>query len=139
MFLNCNQTFNEDLYSQQLQHVYENIRKRPALVDRRNIVLFLDNVKPRSARITQLKILDLGWYILHLPPYSPDLAPIDFFLFRFQQNAFNVKHIFQEYQVKTCVENFMSWKPAKFYLRGINKLLDRWQKETQNNVEYTID
>ena len=37
------------------------------------------------------------------------------------------------------VENFWSSKPAKFYFRGINKQLDKWQEFIQNNGEYTRD
>ena len=45
----------------------------------------------------------------------------------------------QEDQVKMAVENFFSSKPTEFYLRGINKLLDKWQEAIQNNGEYTIN
>ena len=81
-FLNCNQTLNADLYSQQVQCVHVNLlRKRPALVSRRDIVLFHDNTRLHSARITQRRILDLNWSVLPHPPYSPDLASSDFHLF----------------------------------------------------------
>ena len=45
----------------------------------------------------------------------------------------------QENQIQTFVENFLSSKSDEFYLRGINKLLDKWQEVIQNNGEYTID
>ena len=55
-FLKRNQTLSAYLYSQQLQRVHENLqRKRLALVNRRNDVLFYDNARPRFARITQEK------------------------------------------------------------------------------------
>ena len=37
------------------------------------------------------------------------------------------------------VENFLSLKPAEFYLRKINNLPDKWQEVSQNNSKYTID
>ena len=37
------------------------------------------------------------------------------------------------------VEKFLRSKPAEFYLRAINKLLDKWQDVIQNNSDYTID
>ena len=90
-----------------------------------------------SARITKEKILDLGWSVLLHPPYSPDLTPSDFHLFYSQQ--LNDKHLSQEDQVKTFEENFLSSKPVEFYMGGINKLPDNWQKASQNNDKYTID
>ena len=81
-FLNCNQTLNANLNSQQLQHSHENLlRKCPTLVNRRNVAFLYDNAKPPSARITQEKILDLTWSIPLHPPYSPDLTPNDFHRF----------------------------------------------------------
>ena len=84
--------------------------------------------------------MDLGWSVLSYLPYSPDLAPSDFHFFRSLQNVLKNKKFSQEEQVKTFVENFLSSKPAEFYLRGINKLPDKWQQEMiQNNGEYIID
>ena len=41
--------------------------------------------------------------------------------------------------MKTFVENFLGSKLTEFYLKGINKLLDKWQEVIQNNDKYTID
>ena len=41
----------------------------------RDIVLFLHNARPHTAKMTRLNLLALGWEILPHPPYSPDLAP----------------------------------------------------------------
>ena len=47
------------------------------------------------------------------------------------------KKKFLEEQAKTFVKNFLSLKPAEFYLRGINKLPDK--EVIQNNGKYAID
>ncbi|KOC67012.1 Histone-lysine N-methyltransferase SETMAR [Habropoda laboriosa] len=39
-------------------------------------------VKPHTSLVTRQKLLELGWDVLLHPPYSPDLAPSDFHLFR---------------------------------------------------------
>ena len=51
-FLNHNRILNADLYTQQLQQVHKNLRKRSAFVNRRNVVLLYDNEKQNLARIT---------------------------------------------------------------------------------------
>ena len=88
-FLNCNQTLNAVLYSQQLQWVHENLqRKCPTLVNKGNMLLH-NITKPHSARITQERILDLCQSVLPNLPYSPDFAISDFHLFHSIQYALN--------------------------------------------------
>jgi len=41
--------------------------------------------------ITRQKLLQHGWDVLPHPPYSPDLTPSDFHLFRSLQNSLNGK------------------------------------------------
>ena len=37
-------------------------------------------------------------------------------------------------------KNFLNLKQAKFYLKGMNKLTDKWQQDvTENKSEYTIN
>ena len=40
--------------------------------------------------------------------------------------------------MKTFMENSLSSKLAEFYLRGTEKLPDRWQEVIKNNGKYTI-
>ena len=87
-FLNYNQIINADLYTHYLQYVHENLqREHPTLVKRRNIVLLMVNKSHHPAKISQEKILDLGWSVLPNPPYLPNLKPNDLYLFHSQQNA----------------------------------------------------
>ena len=58
------------------------------------------------------------------PPYSPDLAPSDFHLFRFLQTL-NGKTFASENFIKQHLDKFLA---EKFYERGIMKLPERWQK-----------
>ena len=116
------------------------LRKRSAFVNKRNIVFLHNNVGSHSARITQEKIMELGRSVSPYPPYSPDLAPSDFQFLGFLQNGpNNKKKTSQDDQLKTAVENFLNSKPSEFYLRGINKLSDKWQEEIQNKGKYIFD
>jgi histone-lysine N-methyltransferase SETMAR len=60
-----------------------------------NVVLFLyDNVPSHRALATQKKLAYLGFYFLHLPPYSPHLAPSDYHLFPGLKKRLKVCHFF---------------------------------------------
>lgn len=81
-------TIDSDLYCQQLMRLKEALEKnRPELVNRKGVVFHHDNARPHSSITTQQKLRELGWDVLMHPPYSPDLAPSDFHLFRSLQNS----------------------------------------------------
>ena len=73
-----------DLYFKQLQQLHEVLWARyPSLVNRQRVLLLHDNAPAHTSRKTQNKIEELGDIeILPHPPYSPDLAPSDYYLFR---------------------------------------------------------
>jgi putative transposase len=43
----------------------------------KKILLVLDNYKPHHVETTLVKARELGIILVHLPPYSPDLNPIE--------------------------------------------------------------
>jgi len=80
---------NSELYCAQLEMVNEKLLKiRPALVNRRGVLFLHDNTKPHISKMTQEKIKELQWEVLTHPPYSPNLAPSDFNLFRSMEHFF---------------------------------------------------
>ncbi|GFV88423.1 mariner Mos1 transposase [Trichonephila clavipes] len=80
-------TINVDKYCEQLDKLNAAIKeKRPALASRKGIVFHHDNARPHTAAVTQQKLNALGWEVLGHPPYSPDLATSDYYLFKSLQN-----------------------------------------------------
>ena len=82
----CNIT--ADLYCQQLDRVAAKLQGKQ---DR---VYFLhDNARPHVAKSTREKLLKLGWITILHPPYSPDLAPTDYYLYRSLSDYLREKRI----------------------------------------------
>ena len=73
------------------------------------------------------------------PPYSPDLAPSDYYLFRSWQNSLNGETFNDDEVVKSHLVQFFADEDQKFYERGIIKLPERWQKVIKQNGKYIID
>ena len=87
--LSSNQTINSEPYCEQLQRLQQAIeRKRPKLINRRGVVFHHDNARPHTSLITRQKLRELDSEVL-MHPYSPDIAPSDYHLFRSLQNSFN--------------------------------------------------
>jgi len=134
------QTITADLYCQQLDRLKAAlITKRAAMVNRRGVILQHDNARPHAAKITQQKIRDLGWEVLPHPPYSPDIAPSDYHLFRSLQHFLSGKIFRDTHEVETALSEYFASKQASFYREGIEKLPQRWGIVLDNDGEYIID
>lgn len=131
------ETITAEKYCEQLTRLNAALhQKRPGLINRKGIVFHQDNARPHVALKTLQKLRDLEWEILPHPPYSPDIAPSDFYLFRCLYNSLNGKKFNSEEAVKTHLTNFFEGKPKSFYQHGIEKLAERWTLVVERNGDY---
>ena len=112
--------------------------KRPELVNRKHIIFHQDNARPRASLTTRQKLLQLGWEVLIHPPYSPDIAPLNFHLLRSLQNSLNRKNFNTLEDCKRHLEQFFAQKDKKFWEDGIMKLPEKWQKLVEQKGEYVV-
>ncbi|KAG5327304.1 MOS1T transposase, partial [Pseudoatta argentina] len=79
-----NETITEDRYRLHLMHLSRALKeKRPLYAQRHDKVILLhDNARPHVAKPVKTYLETLKWEVLPHPPYSPDIAPSDFRLFR---------------------------------------------------------
>ena len=85
-FVPQGETVTADYYCQTLAHLREQIRRRrPHLWVKtglwRHFLLHHDNATPHTAVPTLAALGETGTDMLAHPPYSPDLAPNDYFLY----------------------------------------------------------
>ena len=78
-----------------------------------------------------------GEALIH-PPYSPDIAPSDFHLFRSLQNSLDGKKFNSLEDCKRHLEQFFAQKDKMFWEEGIMKLPEKWQKVGEQKGEYVV-
>ena len=133
------QTIDSNLYCQQLERLRQAIEKtRPELINRKGVVFHRDNARPHVSIATRQKLRELGWEVLMHPPYSPDLAPSDYHLFRSLQNSLNGTKLASREACENHLSQFFAQKSHKFYSDGIMVLPQRWQKVVEQNGTYLI-
>ena len=95
-----------------------------------------DNARPHMAECVKNYIEPQGWEVLPHPPYSPDLAPSDYHLFRSLSNDLRGRKFTNEDELKSYLQNFFDSKSKSFYEKGIKKLHLRWQEVVNSKGEY---
>ena len=127
-------TITADFYCQQLDRVATKLQGK------QDKVYFLhDNARPHIAKSTRQKLLELGWAVLPHPPYSLDLAPTDYHLFRSLADHLRDKKFDDKDDLKMDLTNFFSQKSKEFYERGILSLPERWRQVIDNNGAYFME
>ncbi|KAF2353489.1 Transposase type 1 [Trinorchestia longiramus] len=128
-FLGVNETINAERYCNDLALMHARLsEKRPALVNRRGPIFLHDNARPHVARMTVQKLTELGYETLPHPPYSPDLSPTDYHLFKHFSTFLDGKTFRFTQEVETTFKDFAASQPLTFYQQGINNLVVRWQR-----------
>ena len=136
-FLPSGQTINKDVYSAQLRRVAAALaKKQPSLVNRKGVLFHQDNARPHTAKATVEVINSLGWELLPHPPYSSDIAPSDYHLFRAMDNHMRNRQFRTREDVENEIKTFFASKDVNFHKCGIYDLVQRWEKVTEANGDY---
>lgn len=103
------------------------VKKRPGKLHRR-ILFHHDNAPAHSCKLSRAVLREYRWEILSHPPYSPDLAPSDFFLF--PELKKNIKGIRWEsiLEAKRAVLDWFKTKDKIFYRNGLERWRHRMEK-----------
>ena len=81
-FVPRGQTVNKEFYIAVLKHLGEAVRrKRPQLWTNQSRVLHHNNAPAHSSFLVRNFLAKNEMTVVPQPPYSPDLSPLDFFLF----------------------------------------------------------
>lgn len=80
------------------------------------------------------KLNDLNYEVLSRPPYSPDLFPITFHLFRNFNNFRKGKIFDNDCQVENAFSDFISSQIPEFFTSGIDKSVRRWENCIENGI-----
>ena len=80
-FVPTGQRVNAAYYVEVLKPLWENVRrKRPDQWRNNTLLLHRDNAPAHAALLTRRFLTDNNMTVVPHPPYSPDLAPSEFFL-----------------------------------------------------------
>ena len=115
-YLPKGQTINAEYYSYLLVQFKDILKeKRPGKVIKG--VLFLhDNAPAHRTLATQKKLTSLGFQCLDHPPYSPDLAPPNYYLFSGLKKQLKGRQFLSDAEVIAATETWLDGQHSDFFL-----------------------
>lgn len=136
--LKPNETITGEVYRRQLMRLSRALKeKRPQFEQRHDkVILQHDNARPHVAKPVKTYLETLKWDVLPHPPYSPDIAPSDYYLFRSMSHGLADQHFTSYEETKKWIDSWIASKDDLFFQAGIRKLPERWEKVVASDGQY---
>ena len=93
---------------------------------KKKVLFHQHNAPCHKSLATMAKLNELSFEVLPRPPYSPDLAPSDYYLFTDLKKMLLGKRFYCNEEVITETNAYFKAKDKSFYKKGIEMLKKRW-------------
>lgn len=110
----------------------ENVRSRRRKSRNTPIWYLHDNAPIHTAEVSKSTIDKCSFTALRHPPYSPDLAPSDFWMFRHLKKHLAGQMFQNKDDLKLAVEDFFENCGPDFFKKPFDDLVVRWKKCVDN-------
>ena len=100
------------------------------------MTLLHDNAPAHTSQVAVAAVQTAGFQVLSHPPYSPDIAPTDYFLFAHLKKHLRGRSFDSNEDVIAAVEAYLDSLPTEFFQQGISALPERWQRVIHSNEKY---
>jgi len=130
-------TYNAEYVTTSLiPQLEEKIRKTRPVLGLRGTKLHWDNARPHVAEATRTLLGTKGVHLLPHPPYSPDLAPSDFYLFGTAKTQIRGQRFTSSDEIVAKMEKILEEIQKDELLRVYNTWLKRLEWVARNGGEY---
>lgn len=125
-----------EYYANILRQLREAIKEKRRGKLTRGVLLLHDNAPVHTAHVAKAAVLESGFETITHPPYSPDLAPSDYFLFPNLKKDLRGHRFSNDEALKAAVVEHFDTKDKKYFYEGLKKLIDRCYKCINIGGEY---
>ncbi|UYV64012.1 SEC14L1, partial [Cordylochernes scorpioides] len=136
-FLPQGRTVNKEYYLQVMRNLREAIRqKRPDLWKNKNWLLHHDNAPAHTLLLVRDFLAKNNTLMMPQPPYSPDLAPCDFFLFPKLKRPMKGRRYAMLDEIKTASKEELKKFFKNDFLKCFEDWKNRWHKCIISHGDY---
>ncbi|GFU03186.1 histone-lysine N-methyltransferase SETMAR [Trichonephila clavipes] len=108
-------------YASLLDKLKVELEEKQPHLQKKKILFHQDNALSHTSAATMAKIHELRFELLDHPPYSPDLASSDFFLFPHLKIALGGQRFLSNEEAIPFVNNYFAEKNAEYYLDELQR------------------
>ncbi|EFA09485.1 Histone-lysine N-methyltransferase SETMAR-like Protein [Tribolium castaneum] len=125
-----------EYYDRLLEQLKEAIKEKRRGKWTRGVLLLQDNAPVHKSHVAMTALHRFGFQSLVHPPYSPDLAPSDYFLFPNLKKELRGKKFRTDEAVKEAIATHFAGKEKTYLSEGIFKLISRSRKCIELEGDY---
>ena len=122
-YLEQGRTINGAHYAAELRRLRQKIARKRRGKLTRGVLLLQDNAPAHTSQVAMAAATECGFEVLPQPPYSPDMAPSDFYMLLNRGTQLGSNE-----SVIAAVNEYMEDQEKDFNLERISKLEQRWTK-----------
>jgi histone-lysine N-methyltransferase SETMAR len=134
-FLEQGRTITGAYYSELLTKLHKKILEKRRGKLAKGVLFLQDNAPVHKSFIALQKLYEIGFDLIDHPPYSPDLAPSDYYLFPKLKKHLKGAKFSTNNEVICTVVNWLQTK-IPFFLKGLELLYERSVKCVTLRGEY---
>lgn len=123
-------------YCQALTELKETVKRERRGKWTRGVLLQHDNARPHTAVQTSATIRQLGFELIPHPPYSPDLAPSDYWLFSEMVKQVRGKRYEELCGMAGVLARWSLEVDQEWFAKGIRILPERWERCIRMRGDY---
>lgn len=127
-YLEKGKTITGQYYADLLDRFNAKLREKRPHLSKKKVLFHHDNAPAHSSAIATAKWVELRYELLPHPPYSPDLAPCDFFLFPNMKKWLSGQRFSSNSEIINATNAYFEEFEKSYFLEGLKKLEHRWEK-----------
>lgn len=135
-FIEAGITMNAEKYQTEIQRLRSDLPKKRRGMLSKQPLLLVDNAPCHRAGDVHNTAARCGFEFLEHPPYSPDLAPSDYFLFPELKKFTRGKVWRSVEELQGAIGHWLGNQSSDWYAMGIRRCTDRWRRCIEKNGAY---
>ena len=137
-YLEKGKTITGAYYAALLDRLIDEIRKKCSNLQKKKMLFHGNNAPSNTSNIARAIKHELDLVSLPHPPYPPDLAPSDYYLFPNLKRQLCGRRFESNEEVEWETEGYFGGFEKSYYLKGIEKLKDHWTCCIELKGEYEV-